>query len=85
MTETLTELPERRRGRPPKYDWDTICDGSVHVLRQGRDFTVSATSFRALCHRTKQARGMNLDTRIQPADANGGEAVIVRFSEKSDQ
>lgn len=79
MTETLTEVPRARRGRPPKYDWDAIADGQVHVLRKGRDFHTSAVSFRALCHRTKQARGMGLETTIQKATSDAEEAVIVRF------
>lgn len=79
MTETLTAMPTRRRGRPPKYDWDTITDGQIHVLRQGRDFQTSAVSFRALCHRTAAARSLGLETRIQKATEDDAEAVVVQF------
>lgn len=82
MTETLTELPKRRRGRPPKYDWDTITDGQIHVLRKGRDFPTSAVSFRALCHRTADVRNLDLETRIQNATEDAAEAVVVQFRAK---
>lgn len=57
MSYTVKEFPRRRRGRPPKYDWDRYFDGEIHVLRQGVDFQISPTSFRALVHRTANARG----------------------------
>lgn len=79
MSEILTEFPKRHRGRPPKYDWDKITDGQIHVLRKGRDFDTSAVSFRALAHRTATSRGMTVTTNIQKATEDAAEAVIVRF------
>lgn len=56
MSTTITEFPRRRRGRPPKYNWDQCFDGEIHVFYQGTDFEVSPESFRALVHRTAAAR-----------------------------
>lgn len=80
MSEILAEVPKPRLGRPPKYNWDEITDGQVHVLRKGRDFPTSAVSFRALCHRHASSRGMTVQTHIQKAADDQEEAVIVRFS-----
>lgn len=77
--ETLSTFPTRHRGRPPKYDWDEITDGQIHVLRKGRDFQTSAVSFRALAHRTASARGMRVTTTIQKATPDQEEAVVVQF------
>lgn len=34
MMETAAEMPgdAGRRGNPPKYDWDTILNGEVHIF-----------------------------------------------------
>lgn len=56
--------PRKRRGRPPKYDWELLGDGQLHVLYEGQDFETSCTSFRALVHRSANARGLKADTRI---------------------
>lgn len=79
MSEVLQEFPTRHRGRPPKYNWDQITDGQIHVLRRGRDFDTSAISFRALAHRTATARGLKVETSIQKPTEDQAEGVIVRF------
>ena len=56
MAHTVEQFPRRRRGRPPKYSWDRFFDDQIHVLYQGEDFKSELDSFRALVHRTANAR-----------------------------
>lgn len=60
----MTERKTRGRGRPALHDWDKYADGQLWVLYQGEDFHCELASFRALVHRTAQARGMNKETSI---------------------
>lgn len=79
MATVVDQFPRRRRGRPPKYDWDPLFDGEIHVWFKGEDFQVSPASFRALVHRTASARDGNwkAETRIV------GDSVMFRFDEGS--
>lgn len=54
----------KRPGRPAKYDWDSLVDGSQHVLFQGSDFDSELPSFRALVHSTAHRRGKKVATSI---------------------
>jgi hypothetical protein len=56
MPHTIDQFPRRKRGRPPKYDWESYFDGQIHVLYSGQDFDISPKSFRALVHRTARSR-----------------------------
>lgn len=49
---------ERPRGRPPKYDWDRLMDGSEHICWPGQDFDCTPASFRALVYRTADSRDL---------------------------
>lgn len=77
MSAVVEEFPRRRRGRPPKYDWESCFDGQIHVWYQGTDFDVSPQSFRALVHRTAAARDgdWKAETRI---DKNNN-SVMFKF------
>lgn len=77
MSAVIDEFPRRRRGRPPKYNWDDLFDGEIHVFYQGTDFDTSPTSFRALVHRTAGARegDWKAETRI---DKNA-KSVLFKF------
>jgi hypothetical protein len=59
------------------YDWDKFSDGQNWVCRRGEDFQTSPMSFRALVHRTANARGMKAETQI---DKNA-QTVSFRFFE----
>lgn len=74
---TLDEFPRRRRGRPPKYDWDAYFNGEINVLYQGVDFNVPLDSFRALVHRTANSRGMKAHTQVD----NNNKYVAFKFVE----
>lgn len=83
MSAVVEEFPRRRRGRPPKYDWDSCFDGQIHVWYQGTDFDTSTTSFRALVHRTANAReggSWRAETRI---DKNNNSVIFRFFEEQS--
>lgn len=67
MATVVEQLPKRHRGRPPKYDWDRYSDGRNYRCVQGVDFDTSPVSFRALVHRTADARGLKAETRIDKA------------------
>lgn len=75
MAQTIADLPRRRRGRPPLYDWDLYANGDNWVCRKGVDFQTSPTSFRALVHRTATARGLKAETFIDKT----AETVSFRF------
>jgi hypothetical protein len=77
MATTVQEFPRRHRGRPPIYDWDKFSDGQTWVCRQGQDFNITPVSFRALVHRTANARGMKAETTINKRD----QSVTFRFFE----
>jgi hypothetical protein len=77
MASVVQQFPTRHRGRPPIYDWEKYGDGQTWVCRQGVDFETSPTSFRALVHRTANARGMKAETTINKYD----KSVTFRFTE----
>lgn len=71
-------LVHRKRGRPPKYDWDKYSDGQPWVLYRGTDFDTSVVSFRALVHSAARSRGLKAETAIDPRN----ESVSFRFFEE---
>lgn len=77
MASVVQDFPRRHRGRPPIYDWDKYADGQVWICKQGQDFDTSPVSFRALVHRTANARGMKAETTINKRD----QSVTFRFFE----
>lgn len=81
MASVLADFPKRHRGRPPIYDWDKYADGQNWVCKQGEDFETSPVSFRALVHRTANARGMKAETTIDK-DRN---TVSFRFFNEGDE
>lgn len=78
MASVVEQFPKRHRGRPPKYDWDKYADGQTWVCHQGRDFDTSPISFRALVHRTANARGLKAETTIN----KHSKSVTFRFFEE---
>lgn len=64
MSETIPRFT-KLAGRPPIYDWDTLCDGKVRRLFRGEDFFSDPKSFRVLVHRTAKARGLKARTSIE--------------------
>jgi hypothetical protein len=74
------------RGRPAKYPWPELLDGTRHVLRQSDDWqrgsldtvpsSVKPSSFRAECHAAARRKGGKADTQIK------GNSVILRFIEE---
>lgn len=81
MSETLTEFPAKRRGRPPLYDWESWIFPleKINVLREGRDYKTSRVSFRALCHRAATSRGLKATTRMLDTDDGQAPGVAVLF------
>lgn len=58
-------------GRPNKYDWEELTDGSIWDAKQGEDFTSTIRGFRTLL--SYQAKTRRLKVKVQ---ARG---KIVRF------
>lgn len=73
MSEVLNKMPRRQRGRPPKHPWDKWGDGNIHSCEQGVDFHSEVFSFRALVHRSANARGLKAET------STSGKRVTFRF------
>lgn len=63
-----------RIGRPPKYDWETLCDGSVWKAIQGRDFDTTPKNYRTLLRYQARKRDQPVEVHIR------GNVVWFRFS-----
>jgi hypothetical protein len=50
-----------RLGRPQKYDWDELADGTERTLERGQDFDCTAESFVVLARRTARIRHMKIE------------------------
>ena len=79
MSEVIEEFPRRKRGRPPKYDWEECFDGQIHVFYKGQDFDVSIESFRALVHRTASARSKGGPWKAETSISKNDQTVAFRF------
>lgn len=53
------------RGRPRKYDWDTLFDGSAWLV-EADELTVPPSSFVRVAHGAAKRRGLSLSTSIRP-------------------
>jgi hypothetical protein len=51
-----------RIGRPPKYNWEQLTDGSIWKAQQGEDFKTTTSGFRSLLR--YQARKRNIPVEI---------------------
>lgn len=60
----------RRRGRPPKYNWDLWFSGNVKTLRRGRDFDEDTKIYNLQNYITRKARqfGVEITTQILSRD-----------------
>ena len=58
--------PRRLRGRPPKYDWNTIMDGQDKLLFRGGDFgeNLTAKDFRVQVLAEANRRNLRVKTSI---------------------
>lgn len=63
-----------RIGRPPKYNWDELTDGSIWKAIQDEDFDATPKSFRTLLR--YQARKRNIPVKIHVR----GKVVWFQFS-----
>lgn len=79
MSTTLKEFPRRRRGRPPLYDWDSLFDEDIHVFYKDKDFNITIESFRALVHRTANARVEDGPWKAQTQIDKNSKSVAFRF------
>jgi len=50
-----------RIGRPPKYLWDELTDGSIWKAHQGEDFASTVDSFRTLLRYQARIRQMPVE------------------------
>ena len=53
------------RGRPPLYDWDTLLNGEIHTLVEGKDFHCKESSFRHSFHCKCRRYGMKAHTKVE--------------------
>jgi hypothetical protein len=85
MSETIPPF-ESRRGRPPKYDWNSWCDQTARRLYRGtaeevkageKDFEADLVSFRTMVHRKARDLGPKVGayTHINKAD----QSISVQF------
>jgi hypothetical protein len=74
----VLERFEKRKGRPRKYDWDTLADGRPRQLTHGEDFDATLYSFRTMLHRKAKELDMRVATRIIPED----DAIQFQFSKR---
>lgn len=70
----------RPRGRPQKYDWDSLFNGEEQFCWPGQDFQCAPASFRALIYRTVAVRNLRLLAPVH-LDKNTG---LVRFRVSQD-
>ena len=63
-----------RIGRPPKYDWNNLTDGSVWKAEQGEDFESAPTSFRTLLRYQAKIRSLKVEVHVR------GSIVWFQFS-----
>lgn len=61
-------------GRPPKYNWNDLTDGSTWKAIQGQDFTSTPTSFRTLLRYQAKIRSLKVEVHVS------GEIVWFQFS-----
>lgn len=51
-----------------KYDWDTILNGKVWKLENGKDFKCSTKSMAALAKMTAKGRNLKIKTKVDGDD-----------------
>lgn len=61
-------------GRPSKYSWDVLADGSIWKAQQGEDFTSTTASFRTLLRYQANARSLTVEVHVR------GKIVWFQFS-----
>jgi len=63
-----------RIGRPPKYDWKELTDGSIWQATQGNDFESSPAGFRTLLRYQARIRNLKVKAHVR------GKIVWFQFS-----
>lgn len=63
---------EFTRGRPPKYPWDLILDGTKWLLEFGVDFDCDPNAFRERAYQVAKARGIRVSCSL------AGNDIIIR-------
>ena len=67
-----------RIGRPEKYNWDELTDGSIWKAQQGEDFDTKTDSFRTLLRYQARRRGIPVEIHSR------GQIVWFRFLRGAD-
>ncbi len=63
-----------RIGRPPKYDWDELTDGTIWKATRGKDFYTTPKNFRTLLRYHARIRNQPVKIHIR------GNVVWFQFS-----
>jgi hypothetical protein len=69
----------KKRGRPALYNWNDCFDGEEHIFFQGQDFITSIDSFRALVHRTANAKAEGGPWKAETKIDRSQKSVMFRF------
>jgi hypothetical protein len=60
----IETLAPRSAGRTPKYDWDTILDGTARAFEEGEDFDCKPESFVGQARNVASDRNIKIATRV---------------------
>lgn len=71
---TTNKTVAPRIGRPPKYDWETLTDGTIWKARQGEDFEGKPAGFRTLLRYQARTRNLKVKAHVR------GNVVWFQFS-----
>ena len=64
--EALDKFPATARGRAPRYDYDTLLDGTIWSCKRGTDFTCKRLSFEQNMRVAAKERDMKLTVHNMP-------------------
>ena len=64
LAREIDSLAPRSSGRTPKYDWDTILDGTARAFVPGDDFDCKPESFVGQARNVASDRNVKIATRV---------------------